>query len=189
MAVDVAAPVESLSKDNRRSKAYQEANKAVGFREYDLHHDAARFTHSWSGEPRFQGSAVVSVRRIIVWFGKGWNFQPSLDLDDPVVAHGLSCRVKYVRIVRRKLNGKPCFYAQLVCEGQPYQKPKNQPGQGYVGLDIGPSMVAGVGETDAFLKQFCVELASRQQPRWHDQTRQEDMAHFRASTQDTHEVA
>ncbi len=43
---------------------------------------------------------------------------------------------------------------QLVCEGQP--------GQGYVGLDIGPLTVAGVGETDAFLKQFCAELASRQ---------------------------
>jgi hypothetical protein len=31
------------------------------------------------------------------------------------------------------------FYAQLVCKGKPFVKPKNFLGQGVVGLDIGPS--------------------------------------------------
>src|SRR5215831_8473088 len=39
-----------------------------------------------------------------------------LDPRDLVVVHGLSCPVKYVRLVRRKLGLCNRFYAQLVCE-------------------------------------------------------------------------
>lgn len=85
-----------------------------------------------------------------------------IDYQDPVVRHGLSCRVKYVRLVKRKINGKNRFYAQLVCEGFPYIKEKNRLGEGVVGLDIGPSTVAGVGENDAYLKLFCSELARKE---------------------------
>ncbi|MCK4316652.1 MAG: transposase, partial [Anaerolineae bacterium] len=60
--------------------------------------------------------------------------------------------------VRRKLNGRNRFYVQLVCEGQPYQKPQNQIGAGVVGLDLGPSTIAAVSEQEAFLEQFCAEL-------------------------------
>ncbi|MBU0493192.1 MAG: transposase, partial [Chloroflexi bacterium] len=55
------------------------------------------------------------------------------------------------------------FYVQLVCEGHPYQKPQNQIGTGTVGLDIGPSTIAVVSETEALLLRFCDELQSRQQ--------------------------
>jgi hypothetical protein len=54
---------------------------------------------------------------------------------DRVVAHGLSCPVKYVRLVRRKLLLRHRFYAQLVCEGRPYRKPQHKLGQGIVGLE------------------------------------------------------
>jgi len=43
-----------------------------------------------------------------------------IDRRDPVIAHALSCRVKYVRLVRRKVRGKNLFYAQLVCEGHEF---------------------------------------------------------------------
>ena len=61
-----------------------------------------------------------------------------LDPRDLVVVHGLSCPVKYVRLVRRKLG--PChrFYAQLVCEGRPYRQAQHKLGQGIVGLDLIP---------------------------------------------------
>ena len=36
------------------------------------------------------------------------------------------------------------FYAQLVCQGTPYQKPQHQLGSGIVGLDLGPSAIAVV---------------------------------------------
>ncbi|MBU1746245.1 MAG: hypothetical protein KKA73_01020, partial [Chloroflexi bacterium] len=54
------------------------------------------------------------------------------------------------------------FYVQLVCEGHPYQKPQNQIGTGTVGLDIGPSTIAVVSETEALLLRFCDELQNRQ---------------------------
>lgn len=77
---------------------------------------------------------------------------------DPVVIHGLSSRVKYVRLVRRKRSGKNLFYAQLVCEGKAFQKPKNKLGRGDVGIDIGPSTIAVVGNELAQLEQFASEL-------------------------------
>src|SRR5260370_27261672 len=82
-----------------------------------------------------------------------------LDPCDPVLAHGLACPVKYVRLVRRKLGERHRFYAQLVCEGRPYRKPQHQLGTGIVGLDLGPSTIAVVPEHDALLQPFCPEVA------------------------------
>lgn len=82
--------------------------------------------------------------------------------EDPVVRHTLSCRVKYVRLVRRKINGRNRFYAQLVCEGTPYQKPENALGEGIVGIDGGPSTIARVNGTEARLDRFCEELAKKE---------------------------
>lgn len=81
-----------------------------------------------------------------------------LDPRDPVITHALSCRVKYVRLVRRKLRGRDRFYAQLVCEGAPYRKPYHRVGDAEVGLDIGPSTIAVVGEDEAMLLPFCEEV-------------------------------
>ena len=78
---------------------------------------------------------------------------------DPVIQHGLSSRVKYVRIVRREVHRRTRYYAQLVCEGSPYQKPEHAIGTEKVGLDIGPSTIATVGETQASLEQFCEPVA------------------------------
>lgn len=77
---------------------------------------------------------------------------------DPVVVHGLSCRTKFVRLVRRKYNGSNLFYAQLICQGKAFQKPKNKMGQGDVGIDLGPSTIAIVGEESAQLEQFASKL-------------------------------
>ena len=82
-----------------------------------------------------------------------------LDARDRVQAHGLACPVKYVRLVRRKLGERHRFYAQLVCQGVPYQKPQHHLGTGIVGLDLGPSALAVVSEQAAFLEAFCPEVA------------------------------
>jgi putative transposase len=92
----------------------------------------------------------------------GLKLEAIIDYDDPVMLHGLSSHIKYVRIVRRKLNGRNRFYVQLVCEGKPYWKPKHQVGEGVVGQDLGPSTIAAVSPEHAFLDQFCAEL----EPRW-----------------------
>ncbi len=78
--------------------------------------------------------------------------------NDPVILHGLNHKVKYVRLVRRKVSATNRFYAQLVCEGKPFVKPKNKLGKGSVGLDIGPSTIAIVGNGTAQLKEFGEEL-------------------------------
>jgi transposase len=72
--------------------------------------------------------------------------------------YGLNASVKYVRLVRRKVSGKNRFYAQLICNGKPFIKPKNSLGQGVVGLDLGPSTIAVVSDQSAHLKEFATEL-------------------------------
>jgi len=77
---------------------------------------------------------------------------------DPVILHGLNSKVKYVRLVRRKISGRNRFYAQLVCEGKSFVKPKNTLGHGDVGLDLGPSTIAIVANDESHLKEFASEL-------------------------------
>jgi transposase len=125
------------------------------------------------GRPRFKGknqmdsvegksnaSGIRWREPCVEWLGL--KLETIVAQDDPVIARGLAASVKYVRLVRRKLKGRNRFYVQLVCEGKPYQKPKNPLGEGDVGLDLGPSTIAGVGEQEAFLAQFCDELIPRQ---------------------------
>jgi putative transposase len=95
---------------------------------------------------------------------------------DPVLAQGLASRVKYVRLVRRKVGARNRFCAQLICEGKPYQKPEHTLGDGVVGLDLGPSTIAVVSEREARLEQFCAELtldmrATRREERHLDRQR------------------
>lgn len=108
----------------------------------------------------------------------GLKLHAKVDPDDPVIAHGLSSPVKYVRVVRRKIGVRDRWYAQLVCEGLPYVKEKNRVARvsaGTVGLDLGPSTVAwvapadtpadaegGGGEAAAGLERFCDALDDRQ---------------------------
>ena len=87
---------------------------------------------------------------------------------DPVVVYSLKQRVKYVRLIRRNASSPRAqgadrtshrYAVQLVLEGRPYIKPKNQPGTDILGLDIGPSTLASVGrQGPAHLQVFCAEL-------------------------------
>jgi transposase len=81
-----------------------------------------------------------------------------IDPENKVIAYGLSHKVKYCRIVRRKINGKNRFYLQLINEGTPYQNPKNKIGSEEIGVDVGVGTIATVADTKATLKQFCSEL-------------------------------
>jgi transposase len=126
------------------------------------------------GRPRFkrkgelntiEGKTASACRwktelRSIVW--KGLTIPARIDASDPVVAHGLGCKVRYVRLTRRTVRGKERFYAQLVNEGLPYRKPEHTTQSGIVGLDLGPSTIAVVGEDQALLQPFCPELENHQ---------------------------
>ena len=127
-----------------------------------------------AGCPRFKGKNQIDLlagkshKTGILWREgqvqwKGLVRQPIYPRKpDPVIEHGLGSRVKVVRIVRRKINGRNRFTVQLICEGYPDHKEKNEIGAGDVGIDIGPSTIAIVApETQkAELRQFCGELKS-----------------------------
>jgi hypothetical protein len=91
-----------------------------------------------------------------------------IDWDDPVIQHGLSHPIKFVRLVRRRASssqaqGADCtgqrYFVQLALTGKAHQKPKHHAGNDIIGLDIGPSTLAiAPREGEAQLLTFCEEL-------------------------------
>ena len=121
------------------------------------------------GKPRFKGknqlksvegknndSGIKWKNNRVVW--SGLEIKPKFDPKDKhgVQAHALDSKVKFSRMVKRTIKGKSRFFVQLVLAGNP--KIKHEAGSEIIGLDLGPSSIACVGETDAFLKGFCSEL-------------------------------
>ena len=109
-----------------------------------------------SVEGKSNKSGIKWKRDCVEW--GGLQLQVLITTHDESVLHGLNSKVKYVRLVRRKVSGRNRFYAQLVCEGKPFIKPKNKLGTGDVGIDIGPSTIAIVSDGESHLKQFAAEL-------------------------------
>ena len=75
-----------------------------------------------------------------------------------VQAHALNHDVKYVRLVKKTICGNTRWFAQLILRGTAKIKRENQIGFESVGLDIGPSTAAVVGDTNAWLLQFRPEV-------------------------------
>src|SRR3990172_12738458 len=98
-----------------------------------------------------------------------------IDETNEVIAYGLKPehKIKYCRIVRRKINLKNRFYLQLILEGKPCQKPEHKIGNEEIGLDVGPSTIAIVGDTKAELKQFCNEIVPKQKEKRRLQRKQD----------------
>ena len=107
-------------------------------------------------EGKSNKSGIRWKGRLVEW--SGLQLTALITDNDPVILHGLNSKVKYVRLVRRKISGKNRFYVQLVCEGKPFVKPKNTLGIGDVGIDIGPSTIAIVSDNESYLKQFACSL-------------------------------
>jgi len=92
-----------------------------------------------------------------------------IDWQDPVVKYGLEHRIKYARLLQRKVSsplaqGADAFgfryFVQLALEGVPYRKPKHSVGRDTIGADVGPSTIALVPRAaEASLSLFCQELA------------------------------
>jgi putative transposase len=127
------------------TRAYRAANEyAVGKR----------------GRPRYKGKHQVdslegkSNRTGIRFrdeqvFWQGLTLRCQIDHEDPVIAHGLASRIKFVRLIRRKLNGQVYYWAQLICEGLPYRKPQHTLGQGVIGSTPARASLASPEPTGA----------------------------------------
>jgi putative transposase len=120
------------------------------------------------GRPRFKGPRQLDTvegksnhagirwrEDRVEWFGLV--LPARIDPKDEVIQHALNCRIKYVRLVRRK-GKRDRLYAQLVCEGKPFRKSQNTLREGVVGIDGGPSMLARVSDREARLDRFCTQL-------------------------------
>ena len=96
-----------------------------------------------------------------------------IDWEDPVVAYGLTHRIKYARLIQRPASSPRAqgadqagqrYFVQLALEGIPYHKPKHVVGSDTVGLDLGPSTIAIVPrEGAARLEVLCAALAPDEQ--------------------------
>ena len=88
----------------------------------------------------------------------GLKLEAIIDPENEYQEYGLTHRIKYCRLVRKNINGKPRYYVQLILEGTPHQNSDHPVGTEEVGLDVGPSTIAYVGDSRAELKQFCEEI-------------------------------
>lgn len=102
-----------------------------------------------------------------------------VDPDDPYHRHALAYMqpeegfrgLKYTRVVRKVIRGRDRFFAQVVLVGKPYQRECLQR-FGVIGLDIGPSTIAIVGEPlvanplvigkEGPFRRFCAELTNKE---------------------------
>ena len=98
----------------------------------------ARSTIIWrDGSVRFAGMVIPAI----------------FDLSNPWQVEALKAATKYCRILRRNIRGRDRWYLQLVQEGvTPLSRETKR---GVVGLDIGPSTIAAVGQTQAIFEKFC----------------------------------
>lgn len=131
----------------------------------------AQYMFGKRGRPRFKGknrfrsiegknnSAGIRFRDGKIYWS-GLELKAIYDNKDRhgVETHALSAKTKYVRLIKKELRGKEYFYAQLVQTGLPKQKDKNELGHEQVGIDIGPSSIAVVSASQAFLTAFCASL-------------------------------
>lgn len=103
----------------------------------------------------------------IRWIGKQlvWGklkLNALIDPSNPVMMHGLTSEVKYVRILWKELHGKRRWYAQLVNIGSPYHSTANFVTPGIVGLDLNISNVAYVADNNAGLLPFAEKVPTYQ---------------------------
>lgn len=116
-------------------------------------------------------SGLIFRNNNLLW--SGLKIPCIIDQKSDVIAYGLKHELKYCRIVRRKINSRNRFYLQLIIEGKPYQDPEHKIGVEEIGLDVGPSTIAIVGDTKAELKQFCSEIVPKQKEKKRLQRKQD----------------
>jgi hypothetical protein len=75
------------------------------------------------------------------------------DLNNPYIKEALNDRIKFIRIKRLIFNGGYHYYVQLIMEGIPPLK-KKEDVKGNVGIDIGPSTIAVSSNTSCILNEL-----------------------------------
>lgn len=157
----------SKNMDNKTAQAlakriWSAVNKYLNGNGEKLHFQRRDQFYSVEGLWNASGIRYLKDEQVLVW--NKLRIPVIIKKKDDYAKEALLDKVKYCRIIREKIKGNDVFYVQLVLEGIPPKKCdretgelKNPIGFGSVGIDIGTSTVAVVGETDV---KLC-ELASK----------------------------
>ena len=147
-------------------------------------HDAvSKYLYRVRGKPRFKrvcknskthrlrsvegknnASGIRFIDGQVIWNVRGSEkliLSPRFDSKDKygLEKHALSCKVKYVRIVKKLIGKKHRFVAQLVLAGTPKLKRDNSLVKDkIVGIDVGPSSIAIYSQQEVLLKELCPDI-------------------------------
>jgi transposase len=125
-----------------------------------------RFKPKWKALESMEGKSNATGLRWredhLEW--SGLSLKAIYDRKDKhgVQTFALQNPVKYCRLMRRTILGKTRWFVQLVIAGSPKWKDKNPVRVGKSSIDIGPSTIAAVSETGAFLEKFCANVPDLQ---------------------------
>jgi putative transposase len=150
----IAQKVDSATQQTLAKRAFQASEKVMFGRAKKVRFKVPNRFNSMEGKTNKQGIRWVDEQ--LVW-GK-LRLNAIIDRENPVMQHGLESKVKYVRLIKKELNGKRRWFAQLICEGVPYPKAANFVTEGVVGLDLNISNVAYVADSNAGLLPFAEQV-------------------------------
>jgi putative transposase len=153
-SVWIAQKIDSNTQQTLASRAFKASEKVLFGRAKKVRFKVPNRFNSMEGKSNKQG--IRWDENQLVW-GK-LRLGALIDLENPVPKHGLESRVKYARLLKKDLNGKRRWFAQLICEGVPYQKAENFVTPGTVGLDLNVSNVAYVADFNAGLLPFAEKV-------------------------------
>jgi hypothetical protein len=150
----IAEKLDSNTQHTIATRAFKASEKVMFGRAKKVRYRISSRFKSLEGKTNKQGIRWKDNQ--LIW-GK-LRLEPIIEQSNSVVQHGLTSPVKYVRILWRELNGKRRWYAQLVCEGNPYEKPNNYVSSGIIGLGLNISNIAFVGDDRAGLLPFAEDV-------------------------------
>ncbi|MEQ8753523.1 MAG: transposase [Coleofasciculus sp. G1-WW12-02] len=150
----IAQKVDSNTQQKLATRAFQATEKVMFGRAKKVRFKVPSRFRSMEGKTNKQGIRWTGEH--LLW-GK-LKLNALIRPNNPVMMHGITSEIKYVRILWKEINGKRRWYAQLINKGEPYQKAANFVNPGVVGLDLNISNVAYVADSNAGLLPFAEKV-------------------------------
>lgn len=150
----IASKVDSATQQKLATRAFQASEKVIFGRAKKVRFKVPTRFNSMEGKSNKQGIRWVDGQ--LVW-GK-LRLNAMLNPENPVMMHGVTAKIKYVRLLKKEIHKKRRWFAQLVGEGVPFQKFANFVTPGIVGVDLNISNVAYVADNNAGLLPFARQV-------------------------------
>lgn len=137
------------------SRVWKAASEyAFGVRGRPRFKGQSRPLHSLEGKNNQAGIRWKAETGCVEWNGRVLPAKLPNIQQDAYTLDALKVNTKYSRIIWRQVSGERCWFVQLIQEGQAPAKYAFYASGERVGLDVGPSTIAVVGEQAAGLVKF-----------------------------------